>query len=106
MIRINAGDSWWEDIDRTDGQTLPADASGAWAIVTALGETAVASGGMTLAADLNCLQMRIAPTDTADIAPNTADLLYYLLVKQISSTSLGLSTEIINTIKISPAGIP
>jgi hypothetical protein len=32
--------------------------------------------------------------------------MYYLLVKQVSSSSLGLSTEILDTIKISPAGIP
>lgn len=100
MIRINAGDSWWEDIDRVDGEPLPDDAVGAWAIVTVLGAQAAASGSMTLAEDATCMRLRIAPDDTDDISPGM-----YLLVKQISSASLAMSTELVEQIRISPAGI-
>lgn len=88
MIRITAGDSYWEDISRVDGLPMDEHWQGRWGIVTEPGTDPVATGTMLLQDDEQGLMLRITEADTIDIPAGD-----YILILKATNDETGFSKE-------------
>jgi hypothetical protein len=90
--KLIQGASYALDFTTVKYPTLDVNWTGTWAIVDVLGSggTTEATGAMAPSADLKAMELRIAPTDTASITEGS-----YILVAQITNTTLGYSDEVI-----------
>lgn len=102
MKRVVQGDSIFRDWTSDAVGAFDDNWYGKWAIVSAVGETALASGDMTKNTDTTVLQVRVPPEATNGLAVGD-----YILVSEISNDILKFRREVgQEPIRIITQGIP